>query len=166
MLTALDAPEDKLDDDERDFVRNIREYGWFDNRILPEGELPGFNFTTGFSVTIGKPELIVFGLEQRAAHDVLWDAFRRMKDGLALEAGKPYAEFIDRFDIYFQPVDRAHYHEHLGWSRWFYRGDDFECWQMIWPDKSGIFPWQPGYDARFVTLQPDLSCGGWNGLKT
>lgn len=166
MFTALDAPDEKLDDDERDFVRNIREHGWFDNRILPEDKLPGFNFTTGFQITIGRPDLIVFGLPQEAAHNILWDAFRRMKDGLVLESSKPYAEFIDRFDVYFQPVDKAQYHEHLGWSRWFYGGDDFDCWQMIWPDKTGLFPWQSGYDERFVAMQPDLSSGDWSGLKS
>jgi hypothetical protein len=165
MFTALDAPDDALDENERKFVRNIREYGWFNNRILPEDDLPGFNFTTGFQVTIGKPELIVFDLPQETAHSILWECFRRMKEGLILEAGKPYDEFLERFAVHFQPVDKAHYYEHLGWSRWFYGNDDFDCWQMIWPDKAGLFPWQAGYEERFLTLQPDLSSGNWNGLK-
>jgi hypothetical protein len=59
------------------------------------------------------------------------------------------------------PVAKRFYRDHLGWSRWFYRGDDFQCLQIVWPDRDQLFPWQPGFDDEFAGLQPDLSEHGW-----
>jgi hypothetical protein len=50
IATALDAPELALDEDERKFVQNIRQHGWFRTQIFPESDYPEFSFTTGFWV--------------------------------------------------------------------------------------------------------------------
>jgi hypothetical protein len=42
MFTALDVPPEMLDQHEQDFVAKIREHGWFDMQIAPEGDRPGF----------------------------------------------------------------------------------------------------------------------------
>ena len=37
MLTALDAPPDRLDENEQSFVANIREHGWFRTSVFADG---------------------------------------------------------------------------------------------------------------------------------
>jgi hypothetical protein len=64
-------------------------------------------------------------------------------------------------DAVFLPVAKSAYAEHLGWSRWFYRGDNFECLQLVWPDREGKFPWEKGFDNDLATSQTDLTGGGW-----
>ena len=86
MRTALDAPLSALDEHERKFVANIRTHGWHDMRVAPDEEGPGFSYTTGFWLTLGVPEVIVFSL--KPAHDVLWDVFRDIKAGRQIVAGK------------------------------------------------------------------------------
>ena len=60
--TALDAPTDQLDNDEQHFVGIIREHGWFHTHVLGDEEGPGFDYTTGFQIGLGHPEIITFDM--------------------------------------------------------------------------------------------------------
>jgi len=165
MRTALDLPDKKLDEHERNFVSKIREHGWFNTRILAEAEDPGFSFTTGFWVNTSQPELIIFSLRDGLAHDVLWDLFREAKAGVALAVGKRTDQVFANLPAYVFPMAKRHYREHLGWSRWFYGGDKFPCLQIVWPDREGLFPWEPGFDPAFANDQPDLTEKGWQAAR-
>jgi len=56
---------------------------------------------------------------------------------------------------------KRNYAAHLGWSMWFHGGSGFDCWQIVWPDRAGIFPWEDGFDATFAGDQRDLTENGW-----
>jgi hypothetical protein len=156
--TALAADPASFDDEERRFVDTIREHGWFHTHILEEPDLPGFAFTTGFWVSAGVPELIVFSLRNEVSNAILWDIYRAVAVGLVLSPGARLEGFANH-PFYLRPVAKEHYPEHLGWSRWFYAGDDFPCLQLVWPDRSGAFPWEEGFDSSMQDRQPDLSDG-------
>lgn len=161
MRTALDADRDKLDAGERNFVDLIREHGWFATHVMGEGEHPSFSYTTGFTVTLQAPEVLLHSLRQDLAHDVLWDVFREVKAGKVLPLGQPIENILGNHRACFFRVARAHYPEHLGWSRWFYGGDEFECLQLVWPDRDDVFPWQDGFDEDMRADQVDLTANGW-----
>lgn len=163
MLTALDIPDDNLDQAERSFVASIREHGWFRTTVHGDEKGPGFSYSTGFWLGAHHPELIMFGMKPDVAHDVFWDLFRGAKEGRELVAGKRTHDAFANLPAYAFKVSRRHYADHLGWSRWFYRGDDFSCLQIVWPDPSGVFPWETGFDPEFLLDQPDLTEGGWAG---
>lgn len=161
--TALEAPEGTLDTDEQRFVDMIREHGWFNTRIFAdEGGQPDYNFTTGFEVTLRCPEIMVFAFPKDVAHTILQDIFEQVEGGLKLEPNKAYNNFTN-LPVIFQPVKKALYADYLGWSRWFYAGDHFDCWQMVWSDREGRFPWHPDFEMKYAVMQADLSEGGWNG---
>jgi hypothetical protein len=158
MRTALDAPEDELDDHELKFVQAIREHGFFRTNVLADDKGPGFSFTTGFWVNLGQPELIVFGLDSQTAHNVLWDCYRDLKGGRILPVGERAAEvFGGGVDAWLRPVAAENYPDFLGWSRWFHGGDGFPCLQLFWPDQAGRFPWEDGVADSVRRAQPDLS---------
>jgi hypothetical protein len=161
MRTALDAPLDTLDEGEQSFVASIREHGWFRTSILGDQEGPGFSFTTGYWVNASHPEVILFSLKRETAHRVLWDVFRDVKAGNRLRIGERTDGVFANLPAYAFPVAKRHYHHFLGWSRWFYGGDDFPCLQIVWPDRAARFPWEPGFDPEFSSDQPDLSERGW-----
>ena len=161
MRTALDSPASTLDADEADFVANIRTHGWFGTSVLADDEGPGFTYTTGFWVGLGFPEIILFSLGSEISHDVLWDVYREVKGGRQIPAGPFVPDVFANGGAYFFPVGKQHYRDHLGWSRWFYDGDDFPCLQLVWGDTKGMFPWQPEFEGRFKSKQPDLSAEGW-----
>ena len=166
MLTALDAPPDALDEHEKAFVAQVREHGWFRTGVSSDEEGPGFSFTTGFWVNAGHPELMIFSMKDSIAHDIFWDLFREVKAGHALPIGQRTDRAFGNHPAYAFPVARKHYRDFLGWSCWFYGGDEFPCLQIVWPDRAGIFPWEPGFDAEFEKSQPDLTELGWaNEIK-
>jgi hypothetical protein len=161
MATALDAPTSALDEHEQNFVAKIRAHGWFGTSVFPDEEGPGFTYTTGFWITLGLPEVILFSLKREIAHDVLWDVFRTAEERGPLPLGKYVANVFANGGAYFFPVGKQHYSDHLGWCRWFYGGNDFPCIQLVWGDTQELFPWQDGFEERFRVNQPDLSPDGW-----
>ena len=161
MLTALDAPPDALDQAEGSFVANVREHGWFRTAVSADSEGPGFSYTTGFWLHASHPELILFGMRGELAHDVFWDLFREAKRGKSLAIGKRTDAVFANLPAYAFRVAKRHYPDFLGWSRWFYGKDDFECLQIVWPDRGGVFPWEPDFDPEFEADQLDLTEGGW-----
>jgi Domain of unknown function (DUF4262) len=161
MATALDAPAEILDQQEQSFVAKIREHGWFCTNVQADAEGPGFAYTTGFWVKVRQPEVIVFGLNDKTAHQVLWDVFRDAEQGRSLPVGTRTDQVFANLAAYAFPVAKRHYPDHLGWSVWFYGGADFPCLQIVWPDRAGVFPWQAGFDPSFAKDQPDLTENGW-----
>jgi len=161
MRTALDIPPGQLDQQERDFIRDIEDHGWFDTHVLVGSEGPGFSYSTGFWLKRGFPEVILFSLPRSVSHNVLWNVFRDVEAGRRPPIGLPVNDVFGNADAVFLPVGKTHYAEHLGWARWFYEGDDFPCLQLVWPDPDGKFPWQPGFAESFRECQPDLTENGW-----
>jgi hypothetical protein len=164
MRTALDAPTRLMDAEEKRFVAAIRKHGWFDTGVRADDEGPGFAYTTGFWLNLRHPELILFGLPQQTMHDILWDAYRAIRDGEVWPANEPVSRVFGNHKAVLLSVDTARYADFLGWSLWFYGGDVFPCLQVVWPDSAGKFPWQDGAALDCEADQPDLSIGAWAGL--
>ncbi|MEA3009993.1 MAG: hypothetical protein QOJ91_1685 [Sphingomonadales bacterium] len=162
MITALDFPADKLDDRECEFVGAIKDHGWFATRVFDaEGKLPEFSYSTGLWLRHGFPELILFGLPRKASYDILSEIVREAESSVKLPMGVRLNHVFGNADAFLMPVARRYYEEHLGWSRWFYGGDDFPCAHLIWPDAAGLFPWEPGFGEDMSFDQPDLTERGW-----
>lgn len=158
--TALDAPASALDADEQTFVAQVREHGWFCTHVHADDEGPGFSYSTGFWLTLGQPEVILFGIRRETAQAALWSLFRMLQAGRPLRAGVRDEDLFNDLPAWLEVVDPARYRDYLGWSGWFYGGADFPCLQLVWPDPAGRFPWQ-GMDPQYADLQPDLSVAGW-----
>jgi hypothetical protein len=163
--TALDANPARLDKHEQNFVEQIRKHGWFGTRVGSDKEGPGFSYTTGFWLKFEFPELILFSLRRDAAQDTFWYMYRELEAGRTFPIGEPTGEIFQTTAAVLLPVAPQQYRSHLGWSRWFYGNDNFECLQLVWPDVSGDFPWSPGSSEDFRTAQPDLTAGNWSGRR-
>lgn len=161
MQTRLDSPTGKLDRHEQDFVAQIREFGWRSTSVITDNEGPGFTYTTGFWANLSIPEVIVFSLDSKVAHDVLWDIYREAKNGRQFPTGVCVSDIFANVDAFLIPVGKEAYPYYLGWSSWFYGGNGFPCVQLVWPDQEGRFPWQAGIEKGFRLLQPDTSPEGW-----
>jgi hypothetical protein len=164
MLTALDAPLDKLDHHEKNFVEQVRHHGWFRTSVLEDGDGPGFSYTTGFWQSAKFPEVIVFSLKSEIAHDVLWDIYRNVAAGASFATGRRISDVLANIEAVLLPVSKEFYRDYLGWSRWFYGGDDWPCLQLVWPDTRGAFPWEAAHEERFASSQPNLTGGQWPAI--
>lgn len=162
MKTALELLDSTLDESERQFVNCVREHGWFHTRVFDDKDrIPDFSYTSGFSVNHGYPEIILFSLSREVSASILWDFWRDLEAGKRPPSGEKVRGIFGNADAVLLPVAKSAYSEHLGWNRWFYGGDDFECLQLVWPDRDGRFPWEGDFNDRFADSQPDLTGGGW-----
>jgi hypothetical protein len=162
MLTALDAPIDILDEGERKFIEKIRKHGWVNTAVLESDDGPNFSYTTGMYVNAAHPEVIMFGMKREIMHDVFWGVFREVGAEDPLPVGVRTDRLFSNLPAYVFPVATRHYEAYLGWNRWFYAGDNFPCLQVVWPDRSGIFPWERDFDTAFADDQTDLTESGWS----
>jgi hypothetical protein len=165
MFTALDADPARLDKHEQDFVTSIREHGWFATHVAPDGEGPGFGYTTGFWLKFNFPELIVFSLRRDIAHDTFWHIYRELETGKRFPIDEKTDDIFENVAAALLPVSPQQYRSHLGWSRWFYGNDDFQCLQLIYPDRGGHFPWSSRSSDEFRKAQPDLTASSWSELR-
>jgi uncharacterized protein DUF4262 len=165
MRTALDANPADLDSDERSFVENIREHGWFGTHVKADEDGPGFAYTTGFWLKFKFPEVILFSLPQKVAHDTFWHLYRILEAGKRFVIGEPEDDIFEGFAAMLLPVAPQQYQHHLGWSRWFYGDDEFPCLQLVFPDSNGHLPWSNEASDSFRATQPDLTAGQWSGRR-
>lgn len=159
MKTTLDAPPELLDDQEKNVVAQIRKHGWFSHNVFAEPGHKGFHYTTGFCVNAAFPELLIFSL--KFSHDIFWDIFNELKAGRTFPIGRPIPDILGNVDVMLLPISTRQYRDYLGWNRWFYRGDNFSCLQLVYPDRANVFPWQPKFDAAWRDRQDDLTNGDW-----
>src|SRR3954454_10520 len=165
MPTALDANPARLDKHEQNFVEKIRKHGWLGTHVGAGDEGPEFSYTTGFWLKFKFPEIILFSLEGKTAHDTFWHMSRELEAGRTFPVGEPTGEIFQGITALLLPVALQQYRSHLGWSRWFYGNDNFQCLQLVWPDVGGEFPWSEGASEDFRAAQPDLTAGSWSGLR-
>jgi len=164
MFTALDAAPEKLDPGEQNFVAQVRKHGWFGTHVLPDEDGLSFSYTTGFWLKFGFPEVILFALSRERAHDTFWHIYHELDAGRRPPIRVLTNGIFRNFLAVFLPVSAKQYPQHLGWSRWFYGNDGFECLQLVFPDRDGYFPWSREASDEFRARQPDLTEGNWSGL--
>jgi uncharacterized protein DUF4262 len=149
---AESAYDQKLLDD-------VTKIGWHHVHVESEGKQPAFAFSLGFYANYGQPEIIVFGLEPETAQQLLNIAAIRIAGAKSkYDTYKAYDDIAQGMRIAFVPVAKQHLPEYFGYGRWFYQSQrgEFPALQMVWPDRRGRLPWEPGYDTRFSALQPLL----------
>ena len=150
-MTVRAIAEDKS---EQRILDNIAEFGWHCAHILAEGEYVEYSFTVGLFKSYGHPELIIFGLSSAIAHDVLSIAALAAQQGAPLDLSAPADALLHGHPCCFVEVPASQYYEHVGFCRWYYQGNGFPLYQIVWPSRSGLFPWHPDASPEFKSAQP------------
>jgi hypothetical protein len=142
-----DAGDSKL-------ISDVEAYGCHVVGVLADGQGPGFAYSVGLFRNYAHPETLLFGLDQMLMRQLIVGICDELKRGKRFEPGGRYPDLRARHDCEFRRVGLEHYPPFLGYARWFYRGDTFPVLQCFWPDMSGIFPWEKGFEPKFLPLQP------------
>ncbi len=116
---------------------------------------PGWAYTTGLWHGHRIPELAMFGLDVRLMHTILDDLGRRAVDGQTVAAGQERHD-VASVPVVLKDVDHRWYEAFFGTATGYYRTTRFPFLQVVWPDRDGVFPWQPGGE-QLLDLQPQLS---------
>ena len=139
----------KLDAEDKAFVANVEKYGWMVMNIKDEAGKPGWSYTVGLFENFEHPEIVIFGMEADSRHEILNWIGENVKRDNPFTADKEHDWVLDNYKCWSKPVQKRWYCDLFGYARWFYKtadgSDNFPCVQALWPDKPGIFPWQPEY---------------------
>lgn len=151
---TLRTPED---DSDRKLLADIETHGWHMVVIAGEEGCPEYVFTVGLFYTYGHPEIVLMGLPREAMYQLLQGMVQEIGQGKKFADGEVNAGLAS-FPIAFRSVEISRYPEYLGYGIWFYHSlpAPFPALQFVWPDREGKFPWDAGYDVRFLTLQHPL----------
>jgi Domain of unknown function (DUF4262) len=142
----------ELDKLEKNMVEKIKEHGWFAMSVAPavDSDDPEewFTYTIGLPHTFGWPELICFGLNKETAYALLSDAIDECKSkGQIPVEGMILTDVIEGWPAKLIGGGRIP-DNYFGSARWFARyigtEDPPERLQLLWPDKQGVFPDEPG----------------------
>ena len=165
ISTAFDDPPESHNEYEKELLLRVKESGWQSTHVFADTDGdPSFTYSTGFWQALGRPEVIVFDFPARLAHDVIGQTFRLLSDGADIQTEKPVTNILSGESVYFFAVDEEAKSEYLLSSKWFYKGNQFPAIQMVWPDPSGSFPWQPNFERKLIGLQPDISKISWSNM--
>ncbi|WP_051749200.1 DUF4262 domain-containing protein [Nevskia soli] len=156
------TPDDSSD---RKLLADVKEYGWhivevFDN-VPSDRPRPSFCFSVGLFLNHEHPEIVLMGLPGMAVGRIINQVGAFIRDGGRIIPEKRYNDFIPGREVIFRPIDDSQYGEYLGTALWFYRSllpKSFPALQLVWPDKSGVFPWEDGFAQEYSSLQHAL----WN----
>jgi hypothetical protein len=142
---------------EQKVIDDIANFGWHCVSIHPEGELVGYAFTVGLFQTYGHPELIIFGLSAKVAHQILAIAADAAKSGAPIDLTQPTDALINDYLCCVVEVPASQYYEHVGYCRWYYQGNGFPLYQVVWPSRDGVYPWDQHATPGFRAAQPVIA---------
>jgi hypothetical protein len=144
------------DDSERKVLADIAHYGWLVLNILEEGDNPTWTFTIGLHKAWQHPEFIIVGLKKDVAYAILKTLVDAIKGKRPIDLKLPTNELLHNGACCFVEVSRQHYAEYVGFARWYYEGNNFPLYQVVWPSKENQFPWNTqatdGYKQRQSVL--------------
>ncbi|MFM9615784.1 DUF4262 domain-containing protein [Streptomyces niveiscabiei] len=138
----------------RSTVDTVRRHGFQVTMVPADEHGPGWAYTTGLWHGRRIPELAMFGLNVRLMHTILNDLGRRAMDGQTVEDGQERHD-VASVPVVLKAVDHGWYEAFFGTAIGYYRKPSFPFLQVVWPDRDGAFPWQPG-GAQLPDLQPRL----------
>jgi hypothetical protein len=138
-------------------LEHIERFGCSVMHIAAEDDLPPFTYSVGIKKTSAAPEVVVIGLKEPIAHFIVNEYNRRVRAGEVFLPGTRYAGFIEGFEVKAERVEKSFYEEYFGRNLWLYGGASFEVLQLVYPNKSGVWPWQAEADEWFRSWQPVLT---------
>lgn len=146
-----------MDPGEQQLLSDIERYGWH-ILLIPEDEVgPAFAYSIGIYKTLGQPEIVVFGLPLDTMRAVINLIGELARSGAPIRDLETSPDVLEGVDVRFRPFAKKHYHEYLGYARWFYNGDNFPTVQCVWPDKKGNYPWDEAAPQWLRERQPLLA---------
>jgi hypothetical protein len=147
-----------MNDYEGNIHRHIEEFGCSVTSVFdPDAKTPPFSYSIGVAKTTSQPELIVIGLRSELSHWIVNEYNRRAQTGEEFVPGKRYEGFLEGFDVQFGPVSREHRDEYMRSATWLHGSPDFSALQLIYPNTSGVWPWDDDADEWFRANQPILA---------
>jgi len=149
-----------LDKREQRVVDDIARCGWHLMGVLAGEEDPPFTYSIGMMVTLKHPEIVSFGLDHKLTASIINGMGHEIRNGRSFQEAGLYEGLIRGFACKIRPVSKASHAKYLGFAMWHRRHigkiNTLEAVQLLWPDKAGFFPDEPGCHPGAGERQPLL----------
>lgn len=129
----------------------IKRVGWMVQGVFTGPNTPDFAYTVGLAAK-GLPELIIFGLPQEVAMNVLNALARKLVSRESVLVGTPINEVFEGCACMLIEADRENTDEYMYQAK--YRYPDYQALQVFWPDDKHHWPWEEAYNKAYP--QPQL----------
>lgn len=144
----------ELDSRTQSSTEVIHQHGWQVMVIPADDQGPGWAYTIGLWHSQRMPEVAMFGLDSQAMKTILNDLGRRAVEGQPLEAEQQRSD-VASVPVVLKAVDYRWYKAFFGTAIDYYRKPPFPFLQVVWPNRGGAYPWQPGGED-LLAHQPRL----------
>ena len=135
----------------------ICNHGWMVQGVSEGDDFPEFAYTIGLSDKY-KCELIVVGLDPARATLVLNSAAKTLlaRGNVPLKPGEKIEKVVEGYSVCFIAVDEEPRKELMHMNELVTGKSDFQALQLVWPDRSGCFPWDSECTPVVKVFQPLL----------
>jgi hypothetical protein len=116
---------------------------------------PGYAYSIGLPAHVGYPEVVVFGLTPVAARGLIGLVVDLLRGGTEIPIGDELVGLLDNdLRCRFAPIELADWGALFDTAAAWYRGEPFDVVQLVYPDRNGFLPYEPGFDTRMRFAQP------------
>jgi hypothetical protein len=147
---------DDLTPAEQKLLDDVDEFGLHIVHVAETEAAPGYSFSVGLWESFEQPEVVVVGLPDEVAEDLLNSLADEAAEGTRFLAGQDHQGLVVGYPVRFVGVPEAMVPTWLPTAQWAYAGATFPCVQLVWPDKQGRWPWDPAVREGFAAAQPVL----------
>lgn len=151
---AMRPRTDDLEPAHRQLLDDVEECGVHVVHVPEVDERPGYSFTVGLWHSFEQPEVLVFGLPEEVAHELLNALADEASAGQKYLDDQKHAGLLVDYTVRFVALPPHCHAEYLATAVWAYDGGEFPAVQLVWPDKQGRWPWEPGVRDGFAASQP------------
>ena len=130
---------------------DVKKHGWSVFKITDE-LLPPFAYTVGLYANFNHPEIMLSGVHIDAAQDILNGIGSGIKAGQTREENVGYDDVLAEHDCIFKSVSIKQYDDYSGQAMVFYDDKQIPVLQCVYPDSSGCFLWEAGYQLTSQEL--------------
>lgn len=149
----------ELDHVDRRVLADVEKYGWHCVKLFDD-DPSQFAYSIGLMHTHDHAELVIFGLKLESMHSILSNIARDIRGGRRFEEEILYDGILDGCSIAVKRVHPSWHSRYLGYAMWHRRhvgrAGDLRTVQIVWPDLSGLFPWDEKFNGSLRKLQPRM----------
>ncbi|MFC5480329.1 DUF4262 domain-containing protein [Massilia suwonensis] len=148
----------EADPGEEKALSDIAEHGLHIINVCGEDDLPPFSYSLGIEQSLNLPELIVVGLRAEVGQSVINACYEQMRSGTPIASGMRVSGLLGGdFECLLGEVSDTNRKQYMGWTSWLYKDAGFRAYQIIFPNTSGVFPWEAEASNWFRNWQPLLA---------
>ena len=140
------------------FAWMIETTGWLlepvPGDVSTDPPFPGYGYTIGFEQTFGFPEVVIVGLKPVAAKGLAGLIAYLLRSGSQIPVGEQFRGLYDGDQrAALVPLDPAALGGMFEGADAWYGDEPYRLVQLVYPDRTGWLPWEPGFDPALAGVQ-------------